>query len=229
MQKPQIYCQRHSFRKPIVKVKKAIKYTLLSLIFLSPLTHSFAPLGNISKLIRPKHYEASGYIQFLNQKKGTDVNLIAQFSHGYKRQDINLQYQIAGGESGVGIASFLKWVPFPDYKYQPAVGVAVGVGYDLYDLKIHSLNLYLRPFLTKEFPTVIGKLNPYLALPLGFKYKIQAKTDFPIRIVFGVRGELFFIHFHKIEIDIELSTRLNRSNATSYSSYISLGFIAQLM
>ena len=185
-------------------------------------THTFAlmPFADSGKLVRPKKFEVSLHTQFISKENETDFNVIAHFDEGFpNRKAMNIRYVLGGGEYGLLLGSFLKWIPFPDYKYQPAVGASIGISYNMLNLSTHYIALHLRPLISKEFETVVGKFIPYLAFPGSIRIKNFSEVQFPLRFAFGIRGELFFIHFHKFELNIEFSTDF----AQFTPSYFSVG------
>ena len=195
---------------------------ILFCFFSTTYTFALVPFLDSGKLLRPKKYEISFHTYFISEKERTDFNLIAQFDEGLlQRRDVNMRYFIGGGEYGVLTGTFLKWIPFPDYKYQPAVGATVGISYNLFNLNTHYVSLHLRPLISKEFGTVVGKFIPYIAFPGSIRIKNFYEIQFPLRITFGIRGELFFIHFQKLECNVEFSTDITKATP----SYFSIGII----
>lgn len=191
-------------------------------------THTFAlvPFVDSGKLLRPEKYEISAHTYFISERENIDFNIIAQFDEGFlQRRDMNMRYLIGGGESGFLIGSFLKWIPFPDYKYQPAIGASIGASYNLFNLNTHHVRLHLRLFISKEFGTVVGKFIPYIVFPGSIKITNFSKAQFPLRGAFGIRGELFFIHFHRFEFNLEVSTGITKATP----SYFSIGIITHWM
>ena len=190
--------------------------------------HTFAimPFVDSGKLIRPRKFEVSLHTQLIYESSKIDFNVIAQFDEGlYQRRDLNMRYVLGGGEYGFLTGAFLKWIPFPDYKYQPAIGASVGISYNLFNLNTHHIAIHFRPLISKEFGTVVGTFIPYITFPGSIRINNFSKVQFPIRFTFGIRGELFFIHFHKIEMNLEFSTDL----AKYTPSYFSIGVITYWM
>ena len=198
----------------------------LYLICSSAYTFSLVPFVDSGKILRPGKYEVSAHTQFISEEKGVDFNLILQLDEGFSsRKDMNIRYLLGFGHYGFLTGSFLKWIPFPDYQYQPAVGGSVGVSYNFFNKSTHYINLYLRPTLSKEFSTVVGIFIPYISFPGSIRIKNFSKVQFPLRLSFGIRGELFFIHFHKLECNLEFSTDLTKATA----SYFTIGVITTFM
>lgn len=204
---------------------KIYKWTgVILCVFLSGHTFALVPFVDSGKLLRKGKNEISLHTQLISGTKGIDINVIGQFDEGFShRKDMNIRYFLGIGESGGIIGSHLKWVPFPDYKYQPALGTSVGMSYNYFNKNTHYISLYLRPLISKEFGTVVGKFIPYLAFPSSIRIKNFSKVQFPLRFTVGIRGELFFIHFHKFELNLEFSTDLTKNTA----SYFVIGIITQ--
>lgn len=199
---------------------------LLFYFFSTTYTFAIVPFVDSGRLLRENKYEVSAHTYFISEKERVEFNIIAQFDEGFpNRRDVNIRYLVGGGEYGFLTGSFLKWVPFPDYRYQPAVGVSVGALYNLFNFNTHYVSLHLRPFISKEFETVVGKFIPYLAFPGSIRIKNFSEVQFPLRINFGLRGELFFIHFHKMEFNFEFSTDITKKTP----SYFSVGIITHWM
>ncbi len=187
---------------------------------------ALVPFIDSGQLLRPGKFEVSLHTQMISRTKGTDFNVFVQLDEGFfDRQNINARYFIGIGESGALMGSFLKWILFPDYKYQPAVGASVGLAYQLFkfDLNSHYFNFYLRPFLSKEIETVVGKFIPYIAFPGSIRIKNFSQVQFPLRISLGMRGELFFINFHKFDFNFEFSTDITGATV----SYFTIGAITR--
>ena len=199
---------------------------VLLCVFLSGHTFALVPFVDSGKLLRQGKNEISLHTQLISAEKGLDVNVIAQLDEGFShRKDINIRYFLGGGSSGGIIGGHLKWVPFPDYKYQPALGTSAGISYNYFNKNTHYISLHLRPLISKEFGTAVGTFIPYLAFPGSIRIQTFSKVQFPLRFTVGIRGELFFIHFHKFELNLEFSTDITKSTA----SYFVIGIITRWM
>ncbi len=211
----------------MIKKSKLYKILLLSFVCYSIPATALTPFADSGKLLRPGKNEFSAHTQIISQKEeGTDFNFFMQMDESFlKRRDLNIRYFAGIGESGFLTGSFLKWVPFPDYQYQPAIGGGIGLSYNLLNTRTHYFSLHLRPLISKEFGTAVGKFIPYLAFPGSIRIENFSKVQFPLRISMGIRGELFFIHFHKFECNIEFSTDLRKTTA----SYFAIGVITNFM
>ena len=220
MQKKQQYAVFHSFWK-------WGRYLGVLFCFVST-AYAFAtvPFVDSGRILQSNKYEISAHAYFVSGEEKTEFNIMAQFDEGFfNRKDVNIRYILGGGEHGFLTGSFLKWVPFPDYKYQPALGASAGMVYNLFNVNTHYVSFHLRPFISKEVETVVGRFIPYIAFLGSIRIKNFSEVQFPLSCNFGIRGELFFLHFHKIEFNVEFSTSITEETPT----YFSVGIITRWM
>ena len=182
---------------------------LFSLIFLSLFSwQSFSSFSvlDTGNLLQFRKFEISAHTQILIEKEDSYFNLITQFDESFfNRKDMNIRYLLGIGEYGLSGASFLKWIPFPDYQYQPAIGAIMGLSYRYNWGEDHFVGLHLRLLCSKELELSIGKWVPYIAVPVSIIIKNFKEVQYPIRWALGLRGEIPFIHFQKMEFNIEFS------------------------
>ena len=199
---------------------------LFAFVFLSAPVMAIVPFVDNGTLLRPGRNNISVHTQIISREEDLDFNGFLQLDEGFlRRRDFNVRYFIGFGESGFLTGYFFKWIPFPDYKHQPAIGASTGISYNWVNVDTHYVSLHLRPLISKEFPTVIGTFISYLAFPASIRINNFSKVEFPLRISIGIRGELFFIHFHKFDCNIEISADLTGATA----DYLSFGIITSFM
>ena len=187
---------------------------------------AFFPVADSGRLLYQERQEVAMHSHFVFTPEGLDFNMLAHFDELLgERKDTNIRYVLGFGWSGLALGSFIKWIPFPDYRYQPAVGLSAGALYHPSSVEDHFISLILRPLISKDIGTVIGKFTPYLALPLSVQIKNFGDFSFPVRVAVGLRAELFFIHFRKIDLNTELGLSLKSEG----NSYVSVGLITDLM
>ena len=193
----------------------------LCFICMSFYTFALVPFVDSGKLIRPGKYEVALNTQFISEKDALNLNLMLHLDESFlSRRDMNTRYLLGFGHYGFFGGSFLKWIPFPDYEYQPAVGTSIGVDYNFYDKSTHYVSLHLRAILSKEFDTVVGRFIPYIAFPGSIRIKNFSEVQFPFRVSVGIRGELFFIHFHKMDLNLEFSADFTGSTPSYFTGGI---------
>lgn len=114
---------------------------------------------------------------------------------------------------------FYKWVPFPDYKNQPAIGLKIGAIFlRSNDQEIMIGNI--SPLISKKISTAnLGFFDIYCSLPLAFlKYNNEKNNVFPVNLVIGTKYEN--INLKNVNFISELG--INFSHAFNY---FSIGFI----
>ena len=192
----------------------------------SPLRAWF-PVADSGRLLYQEKQEVSFHTHFvfLPDKK-MDFNMLVHFDELFlDRQDTNIRYVMGFGWSGLALGSFIKWIPFPDYKYQPGVGFSTGILYNPMNMKTHYVSLILRPLISKDINTIVGRFTPYIAFPGHIRIKNFTEFEFPLRAVFGFRGELFFIPWHKMDLNVEFGLGLTKGQTAYFSAGVITGLI----
>ena len=195
------------YQKTILLLISSICISLLT----SPSAFSLTPFADTGYLL-PAHRQAvsvHSLISYLSETKETDFNMMLALDTAYPREkSLNMRYFAGAGTSGLYGGAFLKWTPFPDYKWQPAVGLSAGPEYYFADMKDHFIHLHIRPFTSKQMNTPFGEFTPYLAFPVSIQIKNFTQVQIPLSLVLGLKGELSFIDFRKLFFYLELSTPL---------------------
>ena len=204
---------------PSVKIKQLLYWILTGFLF-SPTVFAITPFVDTGKLLRDdeKDISAHAIIHHLSTEKKTGFNLIFTLDHAYWNQkSLNMRYFLGGGTTGFNGGAFLKWVPFPNYKWQPAIGIASGGEYQFAGIKTHIIKLHVRPFISKKLDTSIGIFSPYLAFPISIDINNFTQVQTPLRFALGLKSEMFFIHFRKLFFNIEFSTALTGQSPFYFS------------
>lgn len=133
--------------------------------------------------------------------------------------DMSARAQLGSGDTELLASASFKWIPFPDYKNQPALGGKAEVmfgkksGDGLWGVKIH-------PLASKKVDTDMGLFIPYGSIPIGYlSYKSETVTT--IQLVAGT--EFKTDKFKDWVFGAELG--LNGSKAFNYiSAFVTLPF-----
>ena len=202
---------KHSFTHSLLIKAGLFLYFILTGVLLSPSAFSVIPFVDTGKLLRDgeKDISAHAIIHYLSAEKKTGFNLVLTLDHAHWSQKLlNMRYFLGGGTTGFNGGAFLKWVPFPDYKWQPAIGIAGGGEYQFAGIKTHIIKLHVRPFISKKLDTSVGVFTPYLAFPVSIDINNFTQVHIPLRLALGLKSEIFFIHFRKLFLNIEFSADL---------------------
>ncbi|MBT4762666.1 MAG: hypothetical protein HOO06_13290 [Bdellovibrionaceae bacterium] len=149
----------------------------------------------------PKTYSGTGFFGYLDS--GLD-------------DGANVRVNLGVGSEVFHTGVFYKWVPYPDYGEQPAMGIRIGASYSRYNGE-SEISLRAHPFVSKKFKTEFGDIDAYSALQLGIRgYKDS--TTVPAQLSFG--GELKTSYY-----DSTLFTGEIGVNMAKAFTYISIGII----
>ena len=112
-------------------------------------------------------------------------------------------------EAGFGHIDFyggvgLKWAPIPDLGSQPAMSIAGGIYYAVFEGE-NQLIVRAEPIISKKYDTHYGVFTPYASLPLNFT-TFDNETNFATQLVIGTHFEersiSNFTFFGEIGFDI---------------------------
>ncbi len=98
-------------------------------------------------------------------------------------EDRSIRVQLGVGETDFQTSFFYKWVPFPDYGNQPAIGFRSGALYAR-DGDNTYLGIQLQPIVSKKYDTDFGVFTPYASLPVGL-ITTKNKTTYPVQLAIG--------------------------------------------
>ena len=179
------------------------------------------PFADTGNLLPQRQTDISAHVVIPRMEGRTGLSFLLSLdsAHSFKRA-LNMRYFTGFGLGGFRIGSLMKWVPFPDYKKQPALGSAFGLEYQWVGRANHLLNIHARPFLSKKISTAVGAFTPYVALPLALQIKNLKQVHIPIRWALGLKSEVLFIFFEHLYFYTEIGRGFDK-----YSSfYFNLGF-----
>jgi hypothetical protein len=185
--------------------------TILALpLFLTPAQAYFSTMDT-GEILPTDHYRILSELQYVGDPSG--LNLVGGFDAGVS-QSSNIRVLAGVGSVSFQTGLFYKWIPFPDYGDQPAIGLMVGGVWARY----HSENypsLRVHPLVSKSFETDYGKLTPYASLPFGVTSG-PTKNTYPLQLTLG--GEWKPIDIESWRFMAEVGMNLNES-----FNYISVG------
>lgn len=192
-----------------------IKFQLFIVLILIPtLALAHYTVQDTGDLLKEDEMQFSSEVQFVTSGD-EGVNLIGRFDKGFD-SDSNLRFLVGAGTTDFEIGAFYKWVPFPDFESQPAIGLTLGTHVAKYaghtELGVRAI-----PFVSKKFETDHGDFTPYIALPLAYaNYDHDGYS--PIHLTLGTR----YRHpdFEQCDFTAELGFDLHEA-----FSYVSIGAI----
>ena len=156
-------------------------FLLILSLFLSPHGLSYFSLMDTGELRQGQNTRLLGETQVIsNEPEG--FNFGGRYvlgSNGFI-SDSEVQLEAGAGSVDYQLGVFLKWVPFPDTDNQPAVGVRTGFTFaKLLEYSTYGLNI--TPLISKHINSDLGKVTPYLGLPIGLqKNTLDFYTSFQV-------------------------------------------------
>lgn len=187
-------------KRPITK----ILIIFVSAFLLAQTSFAYLSLSETAELIKKDNYRVGVAPQLL-LSNGSGSNVGAFFDIPVE-EDVNSRFMIGGGNTDFWTSASVKWVPYPDYEKQPAMGLRGSISYAR-DENLNFYNFQITPIISKIVDTQWGKMNPYVGLPVTMVYSEKNTT----LMQFVVGSE--WIERNDFQVGAELD--LNLSNTTS--------------
>ncbi len=189
------------FKKPIVQ----IIVLFVSAFLLAQTSFAYLSINETAELIKENDYRV-GVIPQVYLTHGGGANMGAFFDM-YVDRDINSRFIIGGGNTDFWTTASVKWVPYPDYEKQPAIGFRGAVTYAR-DNNFDFYNFQVTPIISKIVDTDYGKMNPYIGVPLTVIYSNSSSIT-STQFVFGTE----WIERADFQVGGELDLNLSNSNS----------------
>ena len=185
---------------------------LFGIGFLS--SKSFAAFGLLETAeIIPQGVYRVGFAPELYMGNGGGIDTSA-FLDLYTGPSLNSRFEIGSGVTDFWAAASAKWVPYPDYGNQPAIGLRGKFIY-LREADINFYNTQIAPIFSKRYTTDRGVFIPYAGLPMTFIYE-KSSNNFTIsKLCFGTEWESSRAFQAGAELAIDL---YNGSSAYAYTA-----------
>ncbi|MDZ4677910.1 MAG: hypothetical protein SGI74_10430 [Oligoflexia bacterium] len=134
------------------------------------------------EIVRPDQNQVGFETQFI-MTSPTATNFMAHYDLGAS-ESVNYKFLLGGGTRTVQAGGFIKYIPLPDYKYQPAVGAIAGVIYANHQGS-QALGLRFHPLISKRLNAEeFGIFTPYVSTPFGITFA-SLQTSYPSQFVLG--------------------------------------------
>lgn len=190
---------------------RTLKILLITVALFSPLpSKAYYSVMDTGEIIPEGRYKLGLESQFITDDD-SGINLVGRFDH-WVSEELNFQGLLGFGEVDLHAGGFVKWIPFPDFDEQPAIGLKAGMLYARED-GVNELSFRLYPLISKTFTSNIGEWTPYASLPIGFR-TIDGETDVPVQLAFGSQWKTD--HFENLQFVGEVG--LDVSDAYTYIS-----------
>jgi hypothetical protein len=200
---------------PLFTIALAIGFIITSIA--PQKSFAFYTVQESGDILKESERQFAAEVQVITDGLSNDdgANLLARFDMGFD-PDSNLRFVLGGGTTDFIAGAFYKWVPFPDFENQPAIGITFGAHLARYSEE-NDIAGRVIPFVSKKFDTDIGALSPYVSLPFGFSSYNDETTD-PFQFVLGSRYR--HPEFDSCDFNLEIGFDIEDAPA-----YISVGAI----
>lgn len=183
-----------------------MKSLLIVLLFFSIQSHAFNSVLETGDLLEEGQYSGMVFSEFLLDDE-SGVNFTGRFDT-WLTEELNSQVYLGVGKIDFFVSGLVKWVPFPDFDDQPALGIKIGPEYAREDSK-NFLNFKLSPFASKKFMTDIGEITPFASLPISVR-SIEGETVIPVHLALG--AEWMLPDLNQLSLLSEVGIDLNKSS-----------------
>ncbi|MCC2677672.1 MAG: hypothetical protein K0R29_248 [Pseudobdellovibrio sp.] len=167
--------------KIVSHLRIALQIFVITTFFASP---SFAAFGLLetAEIIPAGVYRVGAAPQlYLGNGGGVDGSAFLDLNVG---QSLNSRLEIGSGVSDFWASASAKFVPYPDYQNQPAMGIRGKVIY-MREADTNFYNTQIAPIFSKKYSTERGEFIPYAGLPITFIYE-KSSNNFTIsKLCFG--------------------------------------------
>lgn len=189
--------------------------SLVTTFALSTANGSFLTLSESAEIVPEGNYRL-GIAPQLRMSDGGGFNA-GFYVDGFLHDAMNWRAMIGGGNTDFFAQGSIKWIPFPDYDRQPAMGGRATLFYAR-DSEVDFTGLQLAPMLSKNLSTEWGTMTPYVGLPISF---ISTKNSTVTALQLALGSELDLEKDRQIGAEFNLN--LNDA-VTSLTVYFTFSF-----
>lgn len=107
-----------------------------------------------------------GFEPQFRTSRGTGFNFSSFFDKAYN-ESLSFRASAGTGDTDFSVGGSAKWVPFPDFETQPAIGFKISGTY-WREASENFSTIRVEPIISKKFETDLGLFIPYTAVPLMF-------------------------------------------------------------
>lgn len=189
---------------------KLAKFFILGLL-LSSTSHAYLSIAESGEILPAGKYQVGVEPQFLtNRGGGANFNV---FLDSAINESTSARIAMGAGAVDFDAVASVKWIPFPDFNNQPAMGLRVSAGLAREE-SINLLHAQVAPLVSKKFETDYGLAVPYIAVPFSF---INTKEENIVASNLTIGSEFYHIDWNYMTVGGELGIDLNKSY-----SYVSI-------
>jgi hypothetical protein len=193
---------------------------LLAILSVSSSAYAYYDVLDTGKIIPTGKYRAIVGPQFITSGENDGSNVSGKFDAGIG-ESTTIRGSVGFGQDELFYTGlFLKYVPFPDFENQPALGLIGGFNFARESVDHEQqevLSLRFAPLASKDFDTDIGVVTPYASLPISIAFQ-DGHTIYPVQLVGGAEFKPF--SWENVSFMGEMGLKLNKA-----FSYVSLSVV----
>lgn len=178
---------------------------------------NYLSIGESGETIAPNSYRVGGSLQSLSAGKG-GLNVGGFLDAGW-RDDLSSRFLFGVGSVEFQMGASLKYVPFPDYGQQPAIGVRTAFWLTRID-DTSVATLQVAPLISKKINIEKGNLTSYFAIPINI-VAVKDKTETGTQFTLGAEYE--YPEWKDVFFAGEVALDLNKSES-GLSLFVSIPF-----
>lgn len=211
---PRLVTALHSAR---AKISTKTCTIVIALCLITPLAQAYLTIGE-SADVTPQGTLKIGIEPQIRLSEGSGANM-SVFLDGGIREDLSWRALLGAGETDLVLNGSLKWVPYPDFEKQPAIGFRgdISVGREAEET---FTVVRIAPMVSKQVQSDYVLFTPYVALPVGMQ-GYRGKSETLAQLALG--SDIHMNEYENAHFNIELGTNLNRA-----FSYLSFNFVYML-
>jgi hypothetical protein len=157
-------------------------FVLFSVLIISPKCFAVFGLLETAEIIPSGVYRV-GVAPQLYTGNGGGLDTSAYLDM-FVTDSVNSRFEIGSGVTDFWAAASAKWVPYPDYMNQPAIGLRGKFIY-VREADTNFYNTQIAPIFSKRYTTDKGTFIPYAGLPITYIYE-KSSNNFTIsKLCFG--------------------------------------------
>lgn len=191
---------------------------LLALLFSFSSAHAYYSVMDTGKIIPTGKYRIIAGPQFITTGHNDGTNISGRFDAGMG-ESTTLRATAGGGNGDLFYTGlFAKYIPFPDFENQPALGFIGGITYARENIGTENedvLSLRFAPIASKDLETDVGLVTPYVSLPISIAFA-DGDTIYPVQLVGGAEFKPY--SWENVSFIGELGVKINKA-----FTYIALG------
>lgn len=190
-----------------MNLKKTFTFIFSITLFTKPVLANYLSIGESGEIIPKDNYRLGASLQSLTAGK-SGLNVGGYMDMGVN-SDSSARLLFAVGSVDFQLGGSYKYIPFPDYENQPAIGVRTAAWVArVSDTSITTFQI--APLISKKVQVPKGELTPYIAVPINMTFTKDTNTT---GTQFVVGTEYSHPELENVQFAGEILLNLNKSES----------------